>query len=209
MTKISCKYILLKFICLISSIILFNCSTGIVPSPDPGIIKVTLQADPADTLIVITGDTLTTIAGDSFHVKIYQGKAFINDSTFGILYQNTSEYYEVEHHYNLFKRADGIYKEYTIFQSYLPPDNYSKIRFAITSDFLLLTRGFAFGGIGIPMAIPPGETPFVEFPIDFKVQENSITEIKIEIKPLQSVVRYRDIFHFVPNVEVKSVSNPY
>ena len=59
------------------------------------------------------------------------------------------------------------------------------------------------------MAIPPGESPFVEFPIDFKIEENSTTEIIIEIKPLKSVVRYRDIFHFVPDVEVKSVSNLY
>jgi hypothetical protein len=190
-------------------VILLNCGTGIVPSPDPGIIKVTLQADPADTLIVITGDTLTTVAGDSFHVKIYQGKAFTNDTTFAILYQNTSEYYEVEHNYNLFKREDGIYKEYTIFQSFLPPDNYSKIKFAINSEFLLLTRGFAFGGIGIPMEIPPEASPFVEFPVNFKIDENNITEIKIQIKPLQSVIRYKDLFHFVPDLEIRSVSNPF
>lgn len=203
------RFVLFEIVCLITLVILFNCSTGIVPSPEPGIIKVTLQADPADTLIVVTGDSLITIDGDSCHVKIYQGKAFIKDTTFAILYQNTSDYYEVEHNYNLLKREKNIYKEYTIFQSFLPPDNYSKIKFAIISNFLLLTRGFAYGGIGIPMQIPPKTSPFVEFPINFKIDEKSVTEIKVRIKPLQSVTRYKDIFYFVPNIEVISVSNPY
>ncbi|MBN2354585.1 hypothetical protein JXO59_00645 [candidate division KSB1 bacterium] len=186
-----------------------NCSTGIVESPDPGIVKVTLRANAADTLIIITGDTLITVDGDSYHVKIYQGKAYTQDSIFAILYQNTSEYYEVEHNYNLLKRENGIYKEYTIFESFLPPDNYGKIRFGMIAYFLLLTRGYAYGGIGIPMETPPGTSPFIEFPINFTIEENRITEIKLEIKPLQSVVRYKDIFHFVANMEVISVGSPY
>ncbi len=209
MQKNSCRFILLKIICLMTFVVLFNCSTGIVPSPEPGILKVTLHADTADTLIVVTDDTLSTVEGDSFHVKIYQGKAFIKDTTFAVLYQNTSEYYEVEHNYNLLRRENDIYKEYTIFESFLPPDNYSKIKFGIIANLMVLTKGYAYGGIGIPMAIPPGKSPFIEFPIDFTIEENRVTDINLEIKPLQSVIRYKDIFHFVPNIEVKSVSNPY
>lgn len=209
MKKSSYSFILLKIICLITFVVLFYCSTGIVPSPDPGILKVTLQADTADTLIVVTGDTLITIEGDSFNVKIYQGKAFIKDTTFAVLYQNSSEYYELEHNYNLLRRENNIYSEYTIFESFLPPDNYSKIKFGIAASLMVLTRGYAYGGIGIPMATPPNTSPFIEFPIDFTIEENRVTEVNLEIKPLQSVIRYKDIYHFMPNIEVTSVSNPY
>ena len=50
---------------------------------------------------------------------------------------------------------------------------------------------------------------FIEFPVDFTIEANRTTEINLEIKPLQSVIRYKDIFHFVPDIEVKSKRNAY
>src|SRR5690606_39362259 len=70
-----------------------GCDTGVQESPEPGVLRVTMQADPADTTIVIAGQVLTVSPSDSFGVTIYQGRAF-RDTLVSVLLQSMTSYRE-------------------------------------------------------------------------------------------------------------------
>ncbi|MBN1153401.1 hypothetical protein JXB12_00620 [candidate division KSB1 bacterium] len=187
-------------------LLLFTCSNEIEPSPDPGRLQILLQHDPADTLVEVGTKTIPLESRDILGITIYQGKAFI-DSIYFILYENTETSFAGEYHYNMFQRTDeGELLEHTIFDSYLPPDNYTSFQFGISADFMLLTHGYAFGGVQIPMQSAPGMSSLITIDQDFAIKENHNTEIKLHIKSFQSVTRYRDLFYFIPKIEVVSVS---
>lgn len=67
------SYLFLLTILIGSGASNFSCITGVEPSPEPGIFRVTLQSNPADSFIVIQMDTLTVSKNDWFVVTIYQG----------------------------------------------------------------------------------------------------------------------------------------
>jgi len=77
------------------SVILFSvfsaCDPKIEDSPQPGILRVTLESDPTDTTIIIVTDTLTVSDGDVFLISIFQGRSY-QDSTWGILYPSIESY---------------------------------------------------------------------------------------------------------------------
>ncbi len=198
--KTGIKIVLSTLIILILSF----CSTGIDASPDPGLLRVTLQSDPADTMIVIVKDTIYTQPGDSMHVLIFQGKAYF-DSIYSVLFQNRQEYFPRDHNYNLLKQSSGGYEKFIIFESLVPPQDYTHIQFGIRSNYLLLTYGYAVGGLEIPVTKPADESSLQNLNHNFSVQENQITEINLRIKPFQSVSRYRDVYLFKPRIEIVSV----
>lgn len=195
----------LKIVLMTLLILMFSyCSTGIDASPDPGILRVTLQSDPADTMIVIVKDTIFTQPGDSMHAVIFQGKAY-SDSVYSVLFQNRQEYFPRDHNYNLLKQSGGDYSEFVIFESLVPPQDYTHIQFGIRSNYLLLTYGYAVGGIEIPVTKPADESSLQDLYYNFSVKENKVTEINLRIKPIQSVSRYRDVYIFKPQIEIVSV----
>ncbi len=175
-----------------------GCDTGVEVSPRPGILRVTLQSDPADTSIVIVKDTVRVAEGDSFGVTIYQGKVH-NDSAFALLYTNPRAYQQQDVVYNIIKRQGGQYHKFTIFESHVPPFSYDKISFGMTPRILRL------GTFEIPVKAPSDISPFVELPVAFAVEEEGITEVEVRIRPFRSVRRYRDSYLFIPDVEVVSV----
>ena len=193
-------------IIFVSGLLLFSCTNSIAPSPDPGRLQVILQHDPADTLVEIGTSTIPLDPRDILLINLFQGKAF-KDSIYFILYENTETSFAGENRYNMFERTeDGELVEHKIFDSYLPPENFTHFQFGISAIFMLLTHGYAYGGIGIPMESPPGMSKLVSINQNFSIQENRITEIKLYLKSFQSVTRYRDVFHFIPKLEVVSVT---
>ncbi len=187
-------------------LILPACDSGIEPSPDPAILRVTLESDPADSVIIVAEDTMYASDGDSMQITVFQGKAY-SDTNFAVLYQNLEEFFAEDHKYNILRRENGEFKRYVIFESYIPPGDYTKLQFGITAEYMLLTYGYFIGGIGIPMRSPPGMNLLVDLETDYTMKEGRTTEIRLMLKPFQSVDRYRDILRFVPQLNVEEVKN--
>jgi len=176
-----------------------SCESGVETSPAPGIIRITLQSDPRDTAIVIVADTFYVAPGDSFGVTVFQGKVY-NDTIYSILYPTVQNYQQKDLTYNLIRKENGQYREYVIFESYVPPGEYDRIQFGLKATVLRINN---FDEIRIES--PPDANPLQDLYVNFKISENKITEINVKLKPFQSIKRYRDTFQFYPMLELKDV----
>jgi len=176
-----------------------SCKSGVETSPAPGIIRITLQSDPLDTAIVIVADTFYVTPGDSFGVTIFQGKVY-SDSIYSILYPTIQNFQQKDITYNLIRQENGQYREYVIFESYVPPGEYYRIQFGLKATVLRINN---FDEIKIES--PPNTNPLKDLYRNFKISENKITEVKVILKPFQSVKRYRDTFQFYPVLEIKDI----
>lgn len=185
-------------------LLLFNCDTGVEPSPEPGILRVLIQQDPADTTITIARDTIYSCPGDSLEIAIFQNRAFA-DSSWAILYQDTSEYMLQSHHYNLFERQDSTFKKFKIINSYLPPDDYTNILIGVTAEDMLLTYGYRYGGVRIPIESDPEAGLIQDIAANYTINSGRITEVLVRIMAFQSVERFRDVFYFNPKFEVVEI----
>lgn len=179
---------------------LFGCDTGVESSPDPGIVRVTLQSDPADTSIVILADTFTVSPGDFFPIIIFQGKVS-QQSNFALLFKDTESYRPEDVIYDVLKRENGEYVRFVIYESFVPPGNYDRLQFGATASLLIL------GNFVIPVQLPPDADQLMDFYYDFEVFESRVTEINVEISPFESVRRFRDSFLFDPKMRIVSVRN--
>lgn len=177
---------------------LTGCDTGIEDSPEPGILRITLESDQADTVIVIVTDTLTVSDNDFFVISIFQGKAS-QDSTYGILYPTLESTSQVEMFYNLIARENQQYQRFSIFESYLPPLQYNRIEFGIDSRSLKL-RNFDLIDVITP------DNYYIKLTSNFEVRSKGTTEVNVRVKPFQSITRYRDTYLFQPEMEVIGVN---
>ncbi len=187
------------FLHLLFILLLLNCDTGIEPSPDPGILRITLQSDPTDTFIVIVKDTFVVAEKDSFGVTVFQGRAYSGD-TYAILYPTLTSYKQQDRIYNIIRREKARYRQFTIFETYVPPGRYHRIQFGLKAHTLKL-KNFD----EIKVEAPANANPIVTLSVDFRVEQDQITEINLYIKPFQSVQRYRDIYQFIPRLEIVRV----
>lgn len=178
-----------------------GCDTGVEESPEPGVLRVTMQADPADTTIEIAGQRLAISSSDSFGVTVYQGRAF-RDSAFAVLFKSTTSYRERDFVYNVFRRDGSDFEEFVIFESLLPPAEYDSLRFSATAEVL------SIGNFQIPVRLPPDDVPPMDFPTSFRIVEHETTEVKVMLRPLESVRRFRDMYLFHRQFEVTHVENP-
>jgi len=199
------KYLEL-LVCVVPIMVIVSCNTGLEPSPEPALLRVILQADPADTTIVIGDDVFFASEGDSMSVSVSQGNVYLVDSSFATLHKDTIQYLDRTYTYNLLRRDNG-FMEYPIFESYVPPGDYNRLEFILKADYVLLTYGFAIGGIGVPMESPPEENELRTFHFDFTMKAGEVTEILIYLMPFESVDRYQDIFRFTPVFEIANVEN--
>lgn len=186
------------FIALIG-FLFFACNSGIEFSPDPGILRITLESEQADTTIIIVTDTLTVSDNDVFRISIYQGKVY-RDSTFSVLYPTIESNSQEERAYNLITRENHQYQKFTIFESYVPPFKYNKIQFGLDSDFLKLRN---FDKIQV---VTPNNF-FLNLDADFEVRENRVTEVNVRVSPFKNVVRYKDTYIFAPTMEVIGIKS--
>ena len=173
----------------------------IEPSPDPGVLRVQLEHNPADSIIHIGSRDFSFGNNDLFLISVYQGRAH-SDSAFFVLYETPTTYFAGENMYNILGRdtSDAL-QTVTIFESYLPPGEYTSVEFGMSPEALLLSEGYAVGGLFIPIEEAPGSSPLVSLELDYEIVENDTTNILVRLSSFQSVVRYRDIFHFAPEIE--------
>lgn len=175
------------------------CNTGVEESPQPGIVRVTLQANPADTTILILTDTVRVTDRDSMGVTIFQGRIF-SGAKFATLFRSVTSYRAEDITYNVLKRDIGTYKTYVVYESYVPPGDYTKLQVGVTAVLLNL-RDVA----PIQLQLQPGDPLLLDFDIGFRVSENRVTEIMLQIDPLQSLTRYRDLYYFERRMRVLGV----
>jgi len=190
---ISCFVIFFSFAC--------DLGTRSAPSPSPGVLRVTLQADFEDTFIIVGNDTLVVSLEDRFELTVYQGKIY-NGDNYAFLFEDTTSYSIEDLTYNIFEidSLENKYKKFTIYESYLSPRDYDRIQFGITPGILEI------GDFTIPVKVPNGTNPIFDFFHEIQILENTITEINIQISPFKSVFRYRDLYHFIPLAEIISVN---
>lgn len=178
-------------------IFLLSCDSSVDVSPSPGIIRITLQSDPADTSIVVIDDSFTVSISDSFGVTISQGKIYHGEN-FATLFINLRSN-NIEATYNILKRENGEYKKHVVYESYVPPDRYGKIQLVVNARLLRL-RYFE-----VPVQLPEEVSPLLDFNYDFEVFENDTTEVNFQISPFKSVVRFKDSFYFVREMVIVGV----
>ena len=175
-----------------------TCNTGVEESPQPGIVRVTLQANPADTTILILTDTVRVTDGDSMGVTIFQGKVF-SGAKFATLFQSLTSYRPEDITYNVLKRDIGTYKTYPVYESYVPPGDYTKLQIGVTATLLKLRE------VAVSLQLRPNDPLLLDFDVGFQVSENKITEIMLQIDPLRSLTRYRDLYYFERKMRVLGV----
>lgn len=185
-----------------AALFLLACTSGVEDSPGAGIVRVILQSDPADTSIIILGDTVKVVEGsDYFTTTVFQGRVY-RDSLFALLYTTLNSFRQTDDSYNLLERQNGRYLPMKLFETYVPPQQYNRLEFGLTGNFVRI--GGPTGYV-IPVLLPPGEAILLSLDIDFEVSENRVTEIVLQIKPLSSLVRYRDTYYFSRQVGLLSI----
>ena len=173
---------------------------GVELSPEPGIVRVVLQADARDTSIVILGSDWVVAAGDSLDLMVYQGKVWDIDANFATLYKCHDSWRQEEYYYNVLSRVDGEYESFVAFESFVPDGKYESISIGMRASLMLISP------FRIPVELPPGVDAIMKLPIEFEVFEEELTEITVQISPFQSMKRYQDSYQFDRIVEVTGVT---
>ncbi|MCX8010020.1 MAG: hypothetical protein N3A61_02610 [Ignavibacteria bacterium] len=212
MRSLKMKFVNLIIVALLTTLLVNSCETGVEDSPQPGIIRVTLQSNPSDTMLVEKSDTFysTQKYAATFWMKISQGRIY-RDSNFAIIYPTRFDYRQRDSIYNVLK-VDSLkrYIQYTIFESYVPPFNFNKLEFGITPqrDSLMVVISNTGKRFNNFVELPPGENLLISLPVDFEVKEGRVTQIDVQINPFKSVQRYRDLYRFYRenNVKIAKVS---
>ena len=200
---------LIVLLALISVYIISGCETGVEDSPLPGILRVTLQSDPSDTILVERTDTFTVnqTYPALFMIKVFQGRVY-KESNLSVLYRTTRDYRQEDALYNILELDSlGEYEQFTIFESFIPPGDYNSVEFGVNaaSGYKLTIVSLSGRIFENPVELPPGEKLLVFFPQNFRVEEDRVTQIDIQISPFKSIKRYRDVYQFYRQMEITGV----
>jgi hypothetical protein len=206
--------------CILAGILVMQgCTTGVDPSPHPGILRVTLKSNESDTSLVILGDTTHFSRYDQFYAWVYGGRA-IRGANYVPIYVNTSINRIESDTANLLAREwlDGTpitihdtvtitpqnsrYRKFTLFEWYLPPGSYDQLEFTLMADEVITFIPKVYVN---PIQLPPGTPPQLFFNTPFSIQEDRVTEISIEILPFQSLSRYQDTYLFDRKMQVVAI----
>ncbi len=206
--------------CIVAGIVaMYGCTTGVEPSPHPGIIRVTLKSSESDTSLIILADTTRFSRYDQFYATLYGGRVIRGDN-YAPIYATTSINRVQSDTVNLLAREwlDGTpinirdsvvitpqnsrYRKFTIFEWYLSPGNYDQLEFTLTADEVLTYLPKLYVN---PIQLPQGTQPQLFFNTPFSIQEDKVTQIDIEIEPFKSLSRYQDSFLFDRKMQVVSV----
>ena len=231
---------ILSFILLLTLIIIYSCDanlTGVEDNPDPGIVRITITSNPADTYLVERSDTFSVFTPytTAFNVNIFQGRVYSGEH-FAILFPDLQSYAQKDSIYNVIevktsredleKIADQLengeikledlqaeYKKFKVFESYIPPGNYDNLTMGVSAPNQLNKSRVtlvAYSGkrFSIPLELPDDADLLMSFDVDFEVNPGEVTQINLQISPFQSVYRYRDSYRFDRQVEIIGVEYP-
>jgi hypothetical protein len=199
---------------------MYGCSTGVESSPEPGIIRVTLKSNEADTLLIILADTIQFSRVDHFDVLVGRGRLYRGENYADLYVAPNMERISASI-VNILQRAwlDGRwilptdtmfnvdawksrYVSQTIFEWYVPPGKYDNLQFSITGIEVRVVRPREYKN---PMELEAGVSPVMNFPYPIEIKEGQTTEINMEILPFQSIRRYKDSYIFDRKISIVSV----
>ena len=219
MKKVNWSYLRLVLlgVCLLS-----GCRTGVEPSPDPGIIRVTMKSAEIDTLLIILGDTIKFSRVDHFDVifsqgRLYQGNHYAdlftdlsidrnNSNTINILQRawldgrlitTTDSVFDVE-------ASKSKYVSSKVVEWYVPPGTYDKLQFNFKGIEIFVARPRQFR---TPLQLAEGVSPIMNFDHTITINAGRVTEVKLEILPFESIRRYKDSYIFDRKVSVANIKN--
>ncbi|MBP1647553.1 MAG: hypothetical protein H6Q30_998 [Bacteroidetes bacterium] len=201
-------------------IILGGCTTGVDPSPHPGILRVVLTSKQTDTMLVISSDTTKFSRWDEFWARVYGGRVYQGDN-YASLYATTSMDRITSVSQNMLAREwlDGTpitirdtatitpqnsrYREGTVFEFYAPPGTYDRLDFALTATEVATYIPKIYIN---PVVLPPGVPAVMSFPGSYTLQEDRTTVVEVEIAPFESLLRFQDSFLFNRKMQIISVT---
>jgi hypothetical protein len=204
---------------LLAAALLESCKTSVEPSPSPGILRVTIKGMETDTSIIMLSDTSRFSRWDNFHMLVSQGR-IVKGDYYAAIYNNPSAERKNSDTVNILGREwlngtaittqdtaeitprNSRYTKYVVFESYVPPNTYDRLTFALTASEMEIYIPKHYVN---PVSLPPGEAPSMDFTGSFAVTENGVTEISLEIAPFKSLYRYQDEFYFRRQISVVSV----
>ena len=151
----------------------WGCKTTVEPSPEPGILRVMLKGAETDTRIIIQSDTSRFSRWDNFNLVVNQGRAYQGDN-YAYVYNNPTSDRKSSDTVNILARewlngvpitsqdTDSIttsnsrFRNYVIFESYVPPGTYTKFTFIMTASEMEI---FIPKHYLNPVSLPPDLTP--------------------------------------------------
>ncbi len=138
-----------------------------------------------------------------FPVRLFQAMVF-NGNECAYLSQHLDMPDYPVWYYDILLRINYSYPKYKVFETYIPPGQYDSLQVGLSpapSPFDIVR----IGAMVIPVELPPDEQVLMNFDCEFTVHEDDTTEIVLEIKPLESVRRYRDSYLFCRDIKVTDI----
>jgi hypothetical protein len=215
------KTLLSACLLITTLLLLHGCTTGVEESPEPGIFRVTLLSNEADSILVILGDTARCSRIDRYNIITSKGRLY-NGENYVDLYVFPTIDREPSLSFNLLQRQwpDGrlvggtdpfeiqrsktMPTRYTIFEWYTPPGTYDKFQFGLigVEVFVAIPRQF-----NNPLQLPEGVSSVMDFTQPITVNAGRVTQLDLVIDPYKSIRRFKDSYIFDRKVSVSQVHN--
>lgn len=197
---------------LILLLLIAACDTGVDPSPQPGVFRLLLQADPSDSVVVI-GPNRYVIGNDSTEalMRVSIGQALVfRDTTYAALYRRLNSFQIEDPVVDVLEPGDdGAPENHLLFESYLPPAMYDSLQLAMRVNlFRVTTTGrFSYSTFENQVTLAPGASPVLTFREPIRIRTGDTTVVQLRIQPLKSLTRHQDVYYFTPRVEIETMEH--
>ncbi|MGE5313074.1 MAG: hypothetical protein ACM3Q4_00105 [Acidobacteriota bacterium] len=204
----------------LAAALLAGCTTGVQESPDPGIFRVTLTVNDADSTLVILGDTARSSRIDRYTVtaaggRLYRGDNYVDlfltptidritGSTINLLQRQwpdgrlvgANDPFEIQ-------RSQTKPVTYTIFEWHTPPGTFDNFQFSLIGIevFVAIPRQF-----NNPLQLPDSTSAVMNFPETITINEGQVTQLDLVIDPYKSIRRFRDTYIFERKISVARIT---
>ncbi len=194
---------------MVLGVLAAGCDHPVRPSGQPGVVKITLQHAPEDTVIEMAGQTNILTRQDAFPLTISEGRVVRSaDSAFVNLFQNMDEYQQEDFTYNVLAlERDNAPARQQIFETRIPPGEYTEISFVVNTTFIRLVPPEE-QAISQPVQMGQNVVQPITIDADFTINEQQTTVINLRLASFESLTRFRDTFQFIPQISVHSIKQP-
>jgi hypothetical protein len=193
------KYLVIFLGSILSALLFIQCTSNVDSNPDPGVLRINIVTNPADTCIQIGFDSLFITNNDNFPLIISQIKTYTADENYAQLFPNFAGYKDEDIEYNFLEREQDSFVPQKIVESYIPPDAYNKIMFIIYPMESVTIQGLTF-----PIKTADDYDPLITLDCNYSIDQNQEYEIYIRFNAFQSITRWRDTYYFTPIFEIIS-----
>jgi hypothetical protein len=216
------KIFLNVFIIICSILLLNSCQTGVEASPEPGIFRVTLVANEADSILVLLGDTARCSKYDRYDVimsngRLYRGEYYadifvaptidrITADTINLLQRQWPDGRLVGEGSDPFEiqRYQTKPVSYTVFEWHTPPGTYDTFQFGLKGIevYVVIPRQFHN-----TMQLPEGVSLIMNLSQSITINPGRVTQMDLVLDPYKSIKRFQDAYIFDRKISVLRVKN--